>query len=478
MGSYQLKAFAILIFFLQSCAHGPAGLKRSPSSWAEVGSCSDLLLSLATPEEKIGLHFFGEGFNPLKNAYVSMFKDLQLKAGEAQDLIDLLDELPREAKQRHLLQSAILYSRTLPGDQKAIFRERLPFILSDRFQESLDPEIRAFRRHYTKLSRYREQVERKELSRLQRSDEARTVEPEFLRTKAVDRSFKQTAAYERLYYACRNTVKTPDNPASETKMLTWAITAGGVGSTMATYSVVNWDKEKDANWYKELVFVIGMSLVLNYINGRYILANPSLSPWTQRLPLTMGVVAAQDIGTTALYGLLFSTGDDELLRRLEEIERTGEFDQFKRELLEVIEQNQLFDKHREATEALFARIRPEDPGNLAPLTEAEIEDLRFEDINVDESIHLFLDALAQYEYEQNKGPLSLGSKTYDRYAFHRMLDLGFMPLSILSSLIMYKQICMAPNPKVGMAKAVATFMGAKLFMDALYFYSRRHVIGQ
>lgn len=432
---------------------------------------------LAEPWEQALDHFFEAGFNPMRNIYRQSFQDMALDPQEALDLTRHLESLPFDTVLRHRLISSLLYARTLEGNQPIVFRERLSLILTDYFFESSDPLVVQFRKHSSKIHNYRKKIEAREYERLRR--DRRTPANRAL-VRARDRSFKQTAAYERLYYACRNTVKTPDNPASETRMLTWAITAGGVGSTMTTYSIVNWDKEKDADWYKELFFVIGMSLVLNYVNGRFILANPALSPWRQRLPLTMGVVAAQDIGVTALYGLIFSKGDDELLARLQEIEDSGEFDELKRELIEIIEANDLFEKHRDATLALFSKLDIDENGDQTtrPLTPEEWESFSFDDLNTEATLELLLQAYAQFEYEQEKGPLNLGSKTYDRYAFHRMLDFGFMPASILSSLIMYKQICMATNPKVGITKAILTFMATKLLLDTIYFASRRHVIGQ
>src|SRR5690606_26790101 len=114
-----------------------------------------------------------------------------------------------------------------------------------------------------------------------------------------------------------------------------------------------------------------------------------------------------------------------------------------------------------------------------PLTMKEIQNLDPATLDIELGQDMFLEALAEQEYEQNMGPLSLGmGVSSDRYAFHRMLDIVYVPINIQLGLIMNHQICMSADPKVGMLKAVTTFMLGKMVMDSFYFWSRRQSIGQ
>ncbi len=278
--------------------------------------------------------------------------------------------------------------------------------------------------------------------------------------------------YEKLYYSCKSHVKSKPTPetARMAKRLTYALTAGGLGSSAITYTTVNWDKEKDSKWFNELYFTLGISLVFTYVAGKFVLANDKLHPWKGKMPITFFNSAASDIGVSGVYHFFFNTSDKEFERKLNELKKDPEGQAKLQSILEVAEEEGLFEKYAEDSAKLFI-----DKKTGQPLTK---EAIKLEDVDIEASRELLIDALATKEYEEKSGVLSTGSATVDRFSYHRLYNILSVPGNIGLSLVMYNQMCMAEDPKKGFAKAVATYMAGSLVLDVIYFQGRRDLINQ
>ncbi|MBY0416358.1 MAG: hypothetical protein K2Q18_19440, partial [Bdellovibrionales bacterium] len=115
--------------------------------------------------------------------------------------------------------------------------------------------------------------------------------------------------YEALYFSCKTQIKgTPTaQDLSRAKRLTYALTAGSLGSSTITYSAVHWEEDKDSKWFNELYFSLGITTVFSFLGGKLVLANPSLNPWTGKMPITFLTNALTDAAVTGVYAALFKT---------------------------------------------------------------------------------------------------------------------------------------------------------------------------
>lgn len=387
----------------------------------------------------------------------------------------ILPELPTDEKKGERLFSYVQFARSRGDEREKILKE-LPSVLSPDYKISKNKWVKSFRKIENKVTKYIDKRETAHFNQLSKttSDETRA------KWGAFKAAYEEGKIYRSLSLKCSNKSISTTTP-EQAKLLTRAFTLGSIGSAVATYSFINWDKEKDGRWYGELGWTLFWASVFGFINGKYVFSNPNLKPWLHRLPLTFAVAAGEDALISAAYAPVFSAlfgeNSEEKLKELEELQNDPKAKKIMGELVEIMIEKKLFDKYEKEMLALFSKT--DSAGNKIPMTTEEIRDLDPSTLDIEAGQDMFLEAISQQEYEQGMGPLSLGySSSTDRYAFHRMLDVAYVPINIQLGLIMNYQICMSADPKIGMLKAVSTFMAGKMMMDTFYFWSRRQAIGQ
>lgn len=443
-----------LCLLLQSCSTGPAQISpRSPAQYSVALSCSEILRSL--PEVSPSIWHQLTDDPQLIYKYNRDFRYLDLTDAEKNWLVGQIKEIPDDDDFRRKLRSAILYARTLSGRQNLDFYAHLtPWVKSDQAEESA--VMARFLRHYNRVIRFEQQIYDKELKKLAYEPPAVRIQ----RSRKV--AFEKARLYERNYYRCMNAVADPSQVTAEglrrANTVALGITFGGAASALVTYAATNYDLEKDKDWWTEIAFVIVTSMAMGYVNSKWILANPRLSLWTQRFPLVMAATAAQDVGVTALWNQLLGTeppGHEEVKRLLAD----EKFQEKLAAFMEWLEGHPTFEEH-------FARMSE------------FLEGVDPDELDVERTLDLFVQALSDYDYESSRGRMSLGSEDYDRYAFHRGMDLIYQPAFIIASQLMYNSMCVNANPKVGMLKAIGLFMAINIATDGLYFVGRRGLINQ
>lgn len=428
------------ILLLSSCSFYQAPNDREP---AAAKSCNDLMKSFfSTPSFSKKLNIDASDDDLAK--FAKFFTNIDF---------DRISESDAD-----MLRSIYLFSN---GDVKV--REQLAIqfnsILKGETADSKNKEWSRFLKHKTKVETAQKKIIKKNLT-----------------SEGLEKARAKSLIYEKLYYSCRaQTQKAPSSAEiKQAKYLTYALTAGASASAASTYSVIHWEEEKDSKWMKGLYFEVGLNAVFSYIGGKYVTTNPKLNPWTARAPLTYLNAAGADAGTSAVYAYFFNATDAEMEKKLEELKKDPQVREELSEILYYAQENKLFEKHQKATEQLFASKK-----GKGPMTAEEIKILLDSDkIDLEESRELLFEAMADKQYEEEAGPLSVGSVATDRYAFHRIWGLASVPANISLALIMQKQMCMATNPKAGFAKAVSTFFAGSLLLDAIYFKTRQEVINQ
>lgn len=285
----------------------------------------------------------------------------------------------------------------------------------------------------------------------------------------------QSLIYEKLYMSCKSHVQKKPTAADLrlAKHLTYALTAGSMTSTAATYAYTHKEEEKDSKWMKGLYFELALSGIFTYVGGTFVTSNPRLNPWTVRAPLTYFNAAVADLGPSGAYSYFFGDDNAELQKKFQSLKDDPKVADEIAELLHFAQEKQLFEKHLVATEKLFKQ---------KPHSKMTIDQIKnsfdMEQIDLEESRELFFEAMAEKEYAENAGPYQTGSSGLDRYTFHRLWTLGSVPYNIGFALLMHQQMCMSPNPKVGFAKAVGTYFAGQLLSDVIYYKTRQETINQ
>jgi hypothetical protein len=289
--------------------------------------------------------------------------------------------------------------------------------------------------------------------------------------------YEKSLLYEKLYYSCKTQVKSAPTAADfrTAKKLTYALTAGALGSSIATYSAVHWEEEKNSKWFNELYFSLGITFALSFFGGKFILANPNLKAWTVKMPVSYLNNAVTDgLVSGVAYGYLFKTDDKELDKKIKELQDDPKAQEKLEELIKIAQEKGLFEKHLKASQSFLKDKTTNQSVDLKTFG----KEVTFDDIDMEASRDLLIEALAEKAYAEKAGPLSVGSEGKDRYAFHRIYNLLSAPTNIGMTIMMYNQMCMATDPKKGFIKAVGLYLGASIIMDAVYFEGKKDLINQ
>jgi hypothetical protein len=465
--------FFLMIISSVSCSH-LSNLLRFPSTTSIHSDCVDVLDELVRVTPPIWDQLSSDA--RLASLYKREFRSILLSDPEIEWIRSMFNELPSEESTRRKLRSGILYARTLSTNQAPYFeREFSRWMKNENEFPSL--AMRKFLRHYKRVEKFEEKMYSLEYKRLNRHD----VSARQVRSRAV--ALEKARLYERNYYRCMNAVADPKQVTKEglkrANTVALGITFGGGASALITYGATNYDREMDFDWWAEIGFVVATSMAMGYVNSKWVIANPRLKMWSQRFPLLLAANAVEDVGVTALWSYLLG-GEPPDHEEVKRIIADPVFQERLHEFKSWLENSVDFQKHFDHFNQLFAAYSIDANGEYSddPIPGEDLSSVDPEELDEEETIALLIQALSDYEYHQNKGPLTLGSEDYDRYAFHRGIDLLYQSSFLIAGDLMYKTLCSTPNPKVAIVKAIGVFMAINLATDGLYFFSRRELINQ
>jgi hypothetical protein len=441
-----LNLFSLL---LSSCGSFQSQLTRTERAPAAIGqSCAGLMKE-----------FFNDKVAPdtLASNLAAKVK-IELNKEEIQDFLAEFENEKLSSADYKMTRSIMLFTRNDSDSRKILLRE---FHFQTKGGSTNDSN-----KVWSKFIAHRNKVE---------------AHKNKLISKAINKSEileaeDKGAIFEKLYYSCKAQVKGPPSAENikQSKRLRYALMAGGMGSVVTTYSAVHWNEEKNEKWFKELYFVLGMGLVLNFIGGKLILGNPNLSPWKQKMPLTFLNNAINDVGVSGAYAFLFKSGDSELEKKFEALQNDPKAEEKLEELLAVAQEKGLILKHLTKTQEMFI-----DKSTNQSMKSSDFDhEVTLDDIDLEGSREQLMEVLAEKEYQENSGMLATGVPAVDRFSYHRIFNLMSVPTNIGLTILMQNQMCMTADPKKGFAKAVAIYMGAQIVMDSLYFKGRKEVINQ
>jgi hypothetical protein len=295
--------------------------------------------------------------------------------------------------------------------------------------------------------------------------------------KGGDDVFGKSELYEKLYYSCKTQVKAAPTAADykQAKRLTYALAVGALGSNIVTYTYVHRDEEKNSKWYSELGFSLAITAGLSFTSGKFILANPNMTPWSVKMPMAYVTNMVTDAAITGgVYGSLFKAKNSDLEEKVNDLLSKPEKRAEVEELVKIANEKDLFEKYSKESAALLIDKKTNKPVNVKDFD----REITIDDIDLDQSREIFMEALADKMYQENAGPLSTGSAAGDRYSYHRLYNLFSAPANIALSIMMYNQLCMTTNPNAGFLRAVGIYLGGSIIMDATYFETKKDLINQ
>lgn len=465
--------FVLLALSLSSCSHINNRL-RVPSTSSIHSDCLDALDELVKPSSDIWNQLSSDA--QLVAKYKREFRSIILSDPEIDWIKSMLNDLPQDDGIRRKLRSGVMYARTLSSNQAPHFEKEFARWMKNE-NEFPSLTMRKFLRQYKRVEKFEEKMYALEFKKAHKYDPASRQ----VRSRAV--AYEKARLYERNYYRCLNAVADPKQVTKEglkrANTVALGITFGGGASALITYTATNYDKEKDFDWWAEIGFVVATSMAMGYVNSKWVIANPRLKMWSQRFPLLLAANAVEDVGVTALWGYLLG-GEPPDHEEVKKIIADPAFQARLHEFKNWLESSVDFKKYYDQFNQLFETYSIDDEGTVVLDDQQEdiLSTLDPEELNEEETIALLIQALSDYEYDQNKGPLTLGNEDYDRYAFHRGIDLIYQSSFLVAGDLMYKTLCSTPNPKMAIVKAIGVFMAINLATDGLYFYSRRELINQ
>jgi hypothetical protein len=464
-----------LIFLLtfEACAPMPSQNSRSLSSEVSL-SCEQLVERIIAPS-RVFWDEFGLGPAQLLR-YKRAFKETALTHTEREWVRSLTQTLPEDDELAKELRSSILFARSLPDSQRPKFLDdfRKYWPSHPKLKESL--AFKKFKRHQKRVLAYEKKIENKEFKNLTKRNASDAKE------RAHQVALYKSRLYEKNYFQCMNAVSDPKSVSAaglkNANKVAWAITVGGAASALVTYGATNHDLPKDERWWSEIAYVIVTSMAMSYVNAKFILANPKLKMWSQRLPLVIGAGAVEDIGVTALWSVLIGE-EDPSWEKIEQLQKDPKFQEYLKEMLVIIEKERLYEKHQAGALSFLTSVETDKEGVMTGAF-SKIDPASVDMNSIDDTAtrELFLEAYSELEYLQGEGRMKLGGPTEDRYTYNRLIDFIYQPSFLLASALMYQQLCSAANPKMGMFTAISTFMAINIATDALYFYGRREMIDQ
>jgi hypothetical protein len=358
------------------------------------------------------------------------------------------------------LRRYLSFSRTLSKNDKLLALEHADEVYSESANR---PWMKKYKSDRKKLDKFKLKHRKRFLSKYNNPDE------EILK-KADNHANDLAKLYEKLYYGCKNTNSTKVQlDASKTYgryILTLApITAG------TSYTVVNWDREKDAMWFKGIAYDIAIATFLNFYAGK-LLTGAGDSHFA-KLVKSMSFYGGVDLITSPVYNGIFSPSEEERKAKLKELVTDVEQREKLNEFLNYIIEKDIDPEFEQKLLELFTN------GEKNKIALSDLKNLKEEDFFSPEGSEVFLQLFSEKLYDDVKGDyISTGNQGIDRFWFHRVWDVTSFPLDIYANMLIFDKLCATVNPKKAKIEAALLFLAWRGINDAGYYFSRGKAVNQ
>jgi hypothetical protein len=386
---------------------------------------------------------------------IRMIKESKIESDEADIILKNMKGIVLDENKATIFTSFIHYTRSLT------WRSRMNALkhIDDIFKETSDSKS------VQKFINFKKKADTYEANELLKITKKLLDSPESSSNASIERKAHQLAkekriSFEKLSFGCGSFKLTPEHRMAASRFKNFAIVLG-LGSTMTSYSLNNYDKPIDTNWASKLAFDIASTYFVVWVNI-VIQTNPA-STYTKKIIQSYLFKSGTDVPVTLAYSLLYNVSEKQAQARLNEVKADPDFENKVRELIAYFEENGLDKKFISE----FEKIKNDDD-----LTTSDLEDEKIKD--------MFLEGLTERAYnEEESGLIKTGDKGADRYVFHRLYNIVAAPKSVLVDLLIYRTLCLGnSNPARAYALAVMIETANKVLFDNAYYFSRRQTINQ
>ncbi|MGK0367945.1 MAG: hypothetical protein ACI9QD_001085 [Thermoproteota archaeon] len=238
-----------------------------------------------------------------------------------------------------------------------------------------------------------------------------------------------------------------------------------------SYTLATWDDEKDANWFANLGFELSMAVLYTVFGSKYS-ANSSQT-FAKNWVMIQTFTAVADAPNSIFYDMFPGNDGKRAEAEFEKLKLSPDYDKRIAGLTKYLQDNNLFEEMK----TKFGKILHVETGYS--ISEADLEKLRPEDLDDPEIREQMIDLITEKIYDDESGELVVtGNKAVDRYSYYRGFKLLSVTKDLALGMLIYRTMCTAVNPRVGMAKAMGLIMANRLVIVPMEYKARQWAISQ
>ncbi len=433
--------FVVILILLCSCANlSNRTNPRSPSSDNAL-SCSSATDHFRPLPENFSSRL--EAFNEDEQSALVSHLSLFTKSKEQALFLDYIDYLT---------------TRKPANITKDI--ERTPLLKGEDWHSQ--KSFKKFSKRIKKFQKIEKEIE-------QKIKKEKGLNPNEVQTRVSSELEK----YKKLYTGCHTKAMTQEHKAGG-KTFTYFMMSTSAISSGAFYAWSNRNDEEfgSESFFKKMGYEMSADAIWAFLASK-IFGDPEGNFLIQSLKLyaSDNLLVLVD---ALVWEKAFGEGENEALKRLEELYENPNFKQDLEKLVAYLERDKFMDKFKDRFEkALIAlNLSKEDPNiDWSKLTKDDLGD--------EEVKELLMKAALIEMYEEDERELSLGTYGADRYAFYSAVGIPSMFIDGAVTGTIYKIMCMAPyNKTKAFTMGALVFTVYSVIFDYIVYPARKKAIGE
>ncbi|MBK25003.1 MAG: hypothetical protein CME70_13480 [Halobacteriovorax sp.] len=445
---------------------------RVPASVIEDENCIGLISGLINPKTIL----FREGLDKFsltpkyRKRYMEILQDADLKQDEIDVFFNGLSTLPNSNQKVLLLDEFFAFNATLfPKSRKKLLE-----LSSHLFDGSYKTHqgFKKFLNRQKKFTSFQKKAFEKEVSKAKK--EFPNASEEQIKRVARKAAKENTDHFKRLYRGCYTKGMTQEHKAGGKAFTYFTISIAAISSG-AFYTYSNYEDPEflTSEFFKKMSYeMVGDGLWAALASWIFKDPEGGFLAKSVKMYLADNVLIMAD-GLT--WEQLFAEGEQDAVKRIEELKRSPEFKEDMGELVKLLEREKFMDKVSQKFGELLVQLKLSEPDEFG----IDWEGVTKEDLEKPEVREALMKAALMEMYEDESGDLSLGTYGADRWGFYSGIGIPFMFLDTLVTTKIYHTMCMAPlNPKAAILKASLIFTAYSIFYDTIAYPMRKKLIGE
>jgi len=461
----------ILTLFIGSCSTTPDYVSRGMAA-ASGGMCLSLVNDILGDRPKT----ISEGLSrleapaSLKKKYAKLIDESDLTKEEMNILFESLPSLSKDKVE--LFEDYLTYAKTLfpKGRKKAL--ADIEVLMEGDFLNY--KPYKTFNERRSKFASFYSKEEERILKKLKK--ERPNVSERRLAKEAKKQAGERGDKFKRLYNGCHTKGLTKEHKAGGKAYTLFTIGLASLSSGVF-YTASNYEEEDflTSEFFGKLGYEMAADAIWATM-ASFIFKDPEGSFLGKSIKMYLAdnsLIVADALTWEALFG----EGEEEAKKKIEMIRNSPEFQKEIVALAEHLKRDKFMDKVKEKFGKVVNAFRSENENETA--LEIDWENIKPEDLDDEEVQEQLIEAALISMYEEEKGEMSLGSYSGDRYAYYSAVGIPFMFLDTFVATKIYQTMCMAPmNPKRAVLTAGLIFSAYSVFYDVINYPLRKHTINQ